>query len=97
MRVVILGGNECMVCQYKSLCKKYQCKAKVFAKMNGTLRGKIGNPDLLVMFTGTMSHKMVQCALAETKGQNTRIVHCKSASMSALEDVLSAHNPMQTI
>ena len=26
MSVVIIGGNECMVCKYKSLCKEYQCK-----------------------------------------------------------------------
>ena len=28
MSVVILGGNECMVRQYKDLCRSYQCTAK---------------------------------------------------------------------
>ncbi|MBQ9853396.1 MAG: DUF2325 domain-containing protein, partial [Ruminiclostridium sp.] len=38
MSVVILGGNECMVRQYKDLCKEYQCSAKVISKMTGTLK-----------------------------------------------------------
>ncbi|HIT79623.1 MAG TPA: DUF2325 domain-containing protein, partial [Candidatus Faecivivens stercorigallinarum] len=32
MSVVIIGGNDCMVCQYKTLCKKYGCRAKVFTQ-----------------------------------------------------------------
>ena len=65
MSVVILGGNECMVRKYKDLCRSYQCSAKVISKMGGTLKNRLGNPDLLVMFTDTISHKMVQNALNE--------------------------------
>ena len=32
MKVVILGGNECMERQYKDLCEEYCGKAKVFIK-----------------------------------------------------------------
>lgn len=32
MSVVIIGGNECMVCRYQEICKKNGYKAKVFAK-----------------------------------------------------------------
>ena len=47
MCVVIIGGNECMVRQYKNLCREYRCNAKVYPKQNSSLKG-IGNPDLLV-------------------------------------------------
>ena len=30
MSVVIIGGNECMERQYKKICEKHKCKAKVF-------------------------------------------------------------------
>ena len=50
MSVVIVGGNECMVRQYKELCSEYQCKAKIYPKMAGNLKN-IGLPDLLVLFT----------------------------------------------
>ena len=91
MSVVILGGNECMVRQYKDLCQEYQCSAKVNSKMGGTLKNRLGNPDLLVMFTDTLSHKMMRCALSETKGQKLAIARSKSSSMAALRTILEAH------
>ena len=41
MSVVIIGGNERMVTQYENICKEHGCKAKVFAKENGSLKKKI--------------------------------------------------------
>lgn len=91
MSVVIVGGNDCMVCKYKDLCKKYNCKAKVFTHMVG-IKNQIGNPDLLVLFTNTVSHKMVKTALAKTKGQqNIKIARCHSSSMTALKGVLEEY------
>ncbi len=52
---------------------------------------RLGNPDLLVMFTDTISHKMVQNALNETRGQDTVIVRSRSSSMSALGSILETH------
>lgn len=48
MSVVIIGGNERMVCQYTDICKDYGCKAKVFPKEHGSVKKKIGNPDLMI-------------------------------------------------
>lgn len=90
MSIVIVGGNECMVRRYKELCKEYNCKAKVYTKMSRGL-ADIGNPDLLVLFTDTISHKMVRCALSETKGQNVRIARSHTSSMSALKNILETH------
>ena len=90
MSVVILGGNECMERQYKDLCKQYNCRAKVFCKMKGMKAG-IGNPDMIVLFTDTISHKMVQCAMSELKGSKARIVRSHSSSRAALKAILSEH------
>ena len=87
MRVVIIGGNECMVRQYKELCQEYQCEAKVYPKQKSSLKG-IGSPDLLVLFTGTVSHKMVRNALSETKGQDVKVIRSHTSSMSALKNIL---------
>ena len=38
MSIVIIGGNERMVCQYTDICKDYGYKAKVFPKENGAIR-----------------------------------------------------------
>ncbi len=91
MSVVIIGGNECMICQYKKLCKQYNCKAKVFVNYNEAMKRQIGSPDLMVLFTSTVSHKMVKCALARTKGQDTVVVRSHSSSMAALKEIMEEH------
>jgi len=73
MSVVILGGNECMERRYKELCQAYRCQAKVVTKTSGGLKNKLGSPDLMIFFTNTMSHKLVQGALSEMKGNATDI------------------------
>ena len=90
MSVVIIGGNECMVRQYMDICDTYSCKAKVYPKMSGCMK-KIGSPDLLILFTNTMSHKMLHCALSETKGGETVIARSHSSSISALRNILDEH------
>lgn len=90
MSVVIVGGNECMVRKYMDLCNEYKCKAKVYPKMTRSLKD-LGTPDLLVLFTNTVSHKMVRCALSEVKGQNIKIARCHSSSVSALKKILNEH------
>ncbi len=92
MSVVIVGGNERMERKYKELCASYNCKAKVYTKKSG--RMNIGTPDLMVLFTDTVSHKMVQSVLNATKGQNVQIERCHSSSASALKGILEQHAVM---
>ncbi len=89
MSVVIVGGNERMACQYADICKGYGCKAKVFTKENGSLKKKMGNPDLLILFTNTVSHKMVMSAFQEAKRNRIPVERIHSSSATALHAVLS--------
>ena len=63
-----------MVCQYKKICKEHNCKAKVFTQMPAKLGNQIGSPDLIILFTNTVSHKMVRCAVAEAERCNADVV-----------------------
>ena len=90
MSVVIVGGNERMERQYKNVCQEYHCSAKVYTKESG-MGGKVGDPDLLVLFTGTMSHKMLQGTLREVKGKGTVIARSHSSSIAALRGILRQH------
>ena len=90
MSVVIVGGNECMVRRYEDLCREYSCKAKVFAKPDRGMRN-FGNPDLLVLFTGTMSHKMLSIAMGQAKKKNIPVAHSATSSVSALKNILDIH------
>ena len=87
MSVVIIGGHDRMVCQYKKVCKQFNCKAKIFTQMSASLSKQIGSPDLIVLFTNTVSHKMVKCALDEV-GASTDIVRCHTSSGNALTGIL---------
>lgn len=87
MSVVIIGGHDRMVSQYKKICRNYKCKAKVFTQMSASLDKQIGSPDLLVLFTNTVSHKMIRCALDEV-GNGTEIVRCHTSSGTALTEIL---------
>ena len=82
MSVVIVGGHDRMVRQYMDICKKYNCKAKVFTQMPASFKNQIGKADLLVLFTSTVSHTMVSGALSEAK---------HSSSSSALKKILEQY------
>ena len=88
MSVVIIGGHDRMVSQYKQICRRFNCKAKVFTQMSASLGKQIGSPDLIVLFTNTVSHKMVRCAVAEAEKCNADIVRCHTSSGSALNEIL---------
>ena len=91
MCIVIVGGNECMVCQCKDICQNYGYKAKVFVKEKGALKKKLGNTDLLVLFTNTVSHKMVHSAVDEAKRNNIPIARVHTSSATALNQVMLEH------
>ena len=91
MSVVIVGGNERMVCQYEDICKGFGCKAKVFAKEKGAMKKKIGVPDLMILFTRTVSHKMVISASQEAKKNNIPVARVHTSSASALKCALDEH------
>ena len=57
MSVVIVGGNDCMVRQYKDLCSKYKCSAKVFTQMKGGLKIKL---DVLIFWCCSHKHNVAQ-------------------------------------
>ena len=91
MSVVIVGGHDRMVRKYKEICDSFKCRYKVFTHMKSGLESQIGNPDLLVLFTSTMSHKMLKTAVSAANKGNTVIVHSKTISSSALTGILAQY------
>lgn len=91
MSVVIVGGNERMAAQYEDICRRHGCRAKVFTKEGGAFKKKIGCPDLLILFTNTVSHKMVLSAVGEARRSNIPIARVHSSSACALKNVLAEY------
>ena len=90
MSIVIIGGHDRMAGRYKQICEQYKCKAKVFTQMSGNLKDKIGSPDYVVLFTNTVSHKMVKCAIVEAERTNANVIRCHTSSANALEEILES-------
>ena len=88
MSLTIIGGNECMERKYEEICRDYGHKVKIFTKASGMIKKKIGSPDLVIMFTNTVSHKMVRCAVAEAERCNADVVRSHTSSGSALTEIL---------
>ena len=91
MSVVIIGGHDRMVRQYKEICQNHKYKAKVFTQMKTGLDKQIGCPDLLILFTSTVSHKMIRCVLDKVDEQRTNVVRSHTSSQNALEEILERH------
>ena len=89
MSVIIIGGNERMERLYEDACFKHGCKrAKVFTKVNGEMKKKLGIADLYIFFTNTVSHKMVKIALCEARKCNACVERCHTSSLYALRTIL---------
>ena len=89
MSVVIVGGNERMAGQYEDLCRQHGCKAKVFTKESGSLKRKLGSPDLLILFISTVSHKMVISVTQEARRNQVPVARVHTRSATALRAALS--------
>lgn len=91
MSIVIVGGHDRMHCKYKEICKKYGCKCKVFTQCPANFKNQIGSPDMVVVFTGTVAHKMVSVASQQAEKTGAYIKHCHSSSGSALNEALKGY------
>ena len=91
MSVAIVGGNECMERVYIDTCRKYGCRAKVYVKSSGDMTRRFGSPDMVILFTTTVSHKMKDIAMAEAKRCNAIVECCHSSSTSALKRIMETY------
>lgn len=91
MNIVIVGGHDCMHCQYKSICKQHGCKCKVFTQCPADFQNQIGTPEIIVVFTKTVAHKMLNCVRKQAQRNGTKIEYVNSSSANALHKVLAQH------
>ncbi|MDR3334497.1 MAG: DUF2325 domain-containing protein [Treponema sp.] len=92
MSVVIIGGNDRMVCRYKNICKEYDCEAKVYTQPKCNLECLIGKPDLIILFTNPVAHEMVKIAKKQAANKDIELVQVHSGSCNALKTILSSYS-----
>jgi hypothetical protein len=92
MSVVIIGGNDRMVCRYRDICREYNCEAKIYTQPKSNLECLMGSPDLIVLFTNPVSHEMIKIAKKKAAAKAIPLVQSHCASCSSLRNVLEAAN-----
>ena len=90
MSVVIIGGHDRMHRQYKDICKQYKYKAKVYTQPKRDLACKIGNPDLIILFTSTIGHNMMHIAKEKAAKCSIELKQSHCSSCAALHALLNA-------
>lgn len=73
--------------RYAQMCSRFGWKAKIFCKPQADMKSRIGKPDMLIFFTHTVSHKLVQSVLPYVP-QETDVVRSHSSSMASLQNIL---------
>lgn len=91
MSIVIVGGHDRMVSQYNDICKSYKCKLKLFTQIPSRFKEQIGCPDLMILFTSTVSHKMVNLAVQQAEKNGVVVERSHSSSGSALKKILETY------
>ena len=74
MSLVVVGGNERMKRDYIQLAKNRGYKAKVVLNMSSKVKRSIGSPDAIVIFTSTVSHKLMASVETQAKKQDIPII-----------------------
>jgi len=89
MSCVLVGGHDRMHREYKNIGKKYGAKVKVFTQLPTRFEKCIGCPDAILIFTSTVSHKMLRVAEKEAKRKNIPVIKSHSSSGSALKKAIA--------
>ena len=88
MSIVVVGGHDRMHDEYKSVCHKLGYSVKIYTQMPARFEKVIGTPDVIVLFTATVSHRMMHIAVKEAKRKKIPIMRSHSSSVSSLVELL---------
>lgn len=88
MSVVLVGGHDRMQDEYKIIGDKHGCKVKVFTQMPARFNKSIGSPDAIILFTATVSHKMLLTAVKEAKKKKIPVFRCHTSSGNSFDETL---------
>jgi hypothetical protein len=88
MSLVLVGGHDRMHREYQNVCEHFNCNSKIYTQMPANFNKSIGVPDRIILFTNTVSHKMVKVAVREARRKNIPISRCHSSSATALHELL---------
>jgi hypothetical protein len=83
--------------EYREIGSKRGHNLKVYTQLPTRFEKLIGEPDGIVLFTGTVSHAMVNVALKVARSRKIPIIRSHSSSSAALVKQLSIFEESQAL
>ena len=88
MSILLVGGHDRMQNEYKVIGDRFGHRIKVYTQQSARFDKNIGSPDIIVLFTSTVSHNMISIAIKAAKKKNIPVVRCHTSSANSLEETL---------
>ncbi|MDR2819970.1 MAG: DUF2325 domain-containing protein [Desulfovibrio sp.] len=90
MRAAFVGGLDRLKREYEKAAERYGVTLKVFSGKESCLVGKIGNPDIMILLTGMVSHSARSEVLHHSRSLGTPVFFLHTNGVSGLRRSLSS-------
>ena len=90
MRATFVGGLDRLRREYEKAAEKYGVTLKVFSGKESCLVGKIGNPDIMILLTGMVSHSARSEVLNHSRSLGTPVFFLHTNGVSGLRRSLTS-------
>lgn len=93
MTAAIIGGMDRLQPHYQKTARKAGYKIKMFTGTENSIHDRLGNIDLMIIFTNKISHKARKSAFEAARSEKIPVIMCHSCGISTLRDCLRNPNP----
>jgi hypothetical protein len=83
--VAVIGGILGLEPQYKRILEENNCLPRIYNQDSARLSGKVERTDTIILFTGTVSHKMAEKVRKVAHLRDIPLVTVRRSSLSALK------------
>jgi len=88
MCATLIGGMDRLKQDYIQTAKHLGFKLKVLTGKENNLAARLGNADLVIIFTNKINHAGREKAMAHAKANSIPVHRCHSCGVSSLSDCL---------
>jgi hypothetical protein len=89
--VAVIGGILGLEPQYKRILEENNYLPRIYNRDSARLSGKVEGTDTIILFTGTVSHKMAEKVRRVAHMRDIPLVAVPRSSLSALKQSIEQH------
>lgn len=90
MCVTLIGGMDRLQPQYRVEAEKEGHELKCISHNEQNFINKLGNPDIIIIFTNKISHEARNKAIRHAKKREIPVHLCHSCGLSTLRNIFKA-------